>query len=56
LELLLEFVVTPILSAIRTVVEFAFWMVCWGIWQVVRGVVVTGRTIRKLLFGSSVSD
>lgn len=38
LTVIFEFVVAPILSAIRATFEFAFWMICCAIWQVVRGV------------------
>jgi hypothetical protein len=38
MELILEFFVSPILSAIRATFEFVFWMICWAVWQIARGV------------------
>jgi hypothetical protein len=38
MELFLEFIVSPLLSAIRATFEFIFWMICWAIWQSLRGV------------------
>ena len=45
LTLIGEFIITPILTAIRAVFEFVFWMACWLVWQLVRGVVWTFRLL-----------
>lgn len=39
MELILEFIVSPILSAIRATFEFVFWMCCWAVWQSFRGMI-----------------
>lgn len=45
MELILELIVAPIVNAILATLEFVFWMICWAIWQVVRGVSHVGSAL-----------
>lgn len=49
MELILEFIISPILSAIRATFEFVFWMICWAVWQVMCGVADVGSSLRTWL-------
>lgn len=45
MELILEFVVGPILNAAIAVAQFVFWTMCWVVLQPVRGVVWLARKL-----------